>query len=73
MTHREQLTISLQAWERLLDVLSAKYVQWLEESPSKGETLAYLQERIDYCYMQWDYTRKQLAALPPVVDLTATR
>ena len=73
MTHREQLQISLQAWERLLDLLSLKYVKWLEEdSAGCSETLAYLQERIDYCFTQWDYTRRQLSALPPLIDLTAS-
>lgn len=71
-THREQLQSSLLAWERLIDVLSVKYVQWLEEENNGAaaeEALAYLKERIDYCFAQWDYTRKLLTALPPLAEL----
>lgn len=64
---------SLEAHARLLDILSRKYVELLEEEEQGGRVSVghkqYLQERIDQIYYVWDWTRHQLDSLPKVTVL----
>jgi len=66
---------SLEAHSRLLELLSKKYVELLEEEeeggPAAKEHRAYLQERIDRIYYVWDWTRQQLKTIPVVKEAPA--
>jgi hypothetical protein len=66
---RIELEGAMSGWERLLNTLSVKYVELLEEEESGSPApLAkeYLQERVNYVYEMWHYTKVQLDKLPPL-------
>lgn len=64
---------SLEAHSRLLELLSRKYIELLEEeaqgSQAAREHRQYIKERIDQIYYEWDWTRQQLKSLPPVKEV----
>lgn len=66
---RTELEGAMNGWERLLDTLSRKYVELLEEEESGSPaplTKEYLQERVNYVFSMWHYTKTQLDKLPPL-------
>jgi hypothetical protein len=72
-TQREQLEISKNAYERVLNTISEHYVNLLnKEAPSNSEieTREYLAERVNFLFQEWIHFHNLINSLPPIIDVT---
>lgn len=72
-THREQLQISLEAWERLITLYTTQYNELLDDEKPLMDTMEYIRTRLNYCFGEWCYTQRLLSKLPPLKELPAVK
>jgi hypothetical protein len=69
-TRIELLEIDLQAHERLLDTLTKKYIECLEDEGCPSPYKEYLKDRVNTLFSLWVESKTKLSNMPKVIDLT---
>ena len=69
-TRTELLEMELQARERILDTLTKKYIECLEDEDCPLAHKEYLKDRVNTLFSLWLALKTELSNMPKVIDLT---